>query len=47
MADAPPPTSGFDEARTHRIPGELDAVTHAELAQDVGSMALHGLEGDV
>lgn len=42
-----PSASRFDESRADRISGQLDTVAHAELAQNVGPVSLHGLEGDV
>ncbi len=35
--------SGLDEAAPNRVAGQLDAVSHPQLLEDVGAVALHRL----
>ena len=39
-------TSWFDETASDRVAGQIDAVAHAELGEDVGAVALDGLLAD-
>src|SRR5437870_4596328 len=36
----------LDQSALDRVAGELDPIAHAELLEDVGSVALHGLLAD-
>jgi len=46
-APQPPQTgSGLDQAAADRVAGEVDAVAHAELAEDVGAMGLDRFDAE-
>src|SRR5687768_9509681 len=40
------PLLGLDQPATNRVAGQLDAVAHAELVEDVLAVALDGLDAD-